>query len=126
MMSGLSFLCVAMLWGCTNPFLKRGSEGVNSIQASNKFVRVVYQLKWLALNFQFTVPFLINQAGSVLYFITVAQSDISLAVPIINSLTLAITAIVGMLLGEKIQSTKSYFGMFCIIIGVCIALLSKS
>ena len=121
------FLAVAFLWGCTNPFIKRGSEGLQEVSKVNgKFSGVFLQLKWLALNYKFLIPFLVNQAGTVLYFVTVGQSDISLAVPIINSLTLAVTAVVGILLGEQVQSVKTYCGMLCIIVGVSLSLLTTS
>lgn len=122
----VDFCVVALLWGCTNPFLKRGSEGIQLVSpVDGKVAGVFLQLKWLALNLKFVVPFLINQAGSVLYFITVGQSDISLAVPIINSLTLAITVFVGILLGEQVQSIRSYCGMILIITGVCLSLSTR-
>jgi uncharacterized membrane protein len=121
----LYFILVAVLWGCTNPLLKRGSKGLEDVtKTTNKLLNFILQLKWLIFNYKFTIPFLVNQCGSVLYFIVVGQSDISLAVPITNSLTLAVTSVVGTLLGEEIQSFRSYCGMACIIIGVCLSVIN--
>ena len=66
-----------------------------------------------------------NQSGSVLYYLTIASSDISIAVPVINSLTLVVTTIMGTLMGEKVLSVKSYLGIVCVVSGVCISIMSK-
>lgn len=50
---------------------------------------------------KFAVPFIVNQAGSVLYLLTLGEAQISLVVPITNSLTFIFTGISGKLLGEK-------------------------
>ena len=123
----LYYLLVALLWGCTDPLLKRGSEGINSaVSSHSKILKVILQFKWLILNYQFTLPFVINQAGSVLYYVLIAQSDISLAVPVINSLKLVVTTIVGIVtLGERVESARTYCGMLCIVIGVSLSVLSK-
>ena len=98
----------------------------SAVTSSNKILRILLQLKWLLLNYQFTLPFIINQTGSILYYIVVAQSDISVAVPIINSLKLVVTALVGWLvLGERVQSISTYCGMLCIVIGVSLSVISK-
>lgn len=122
-MEWIWFIVVALIWGFTNPFLKRGSKDISRIETSNKLLKIWQQLKWLATNLPFVVPFLINQSGSILYYVTVARSDISLAVPVINSLTLLITTIIGILIGEKIQSPKCYLGMCMVVGGVATCLL---
>ncbi|KFU91823.1 Transmembrane protein 234, partial [Chaetura pelagica] len=48
------------------------------------------------------VPFLLNQGGSLLFYLTLASTDLSLAVPLCNSLALIITVVTGRLLGEDI------------------------
>lgn len=42
--------------------------------------------------------------GSVLYFLTLQNVDLSLSVPVANSLTFVFTAIVGCILGEKLPN----------------------
>ena len=57
--------------------------------------------------FQYMGPFLINQCGSVLYYLTLQTTDLSLSVPVANSLTFLVTAITGRFLGEsKIHRSK--------------------
>lgn len=43
----------------------------------------------------------LNQTGSVVYFFTLQNVDLSLSVPVANSLTFIFTAITGWLLGES-------------------------
>lgn len=56
--------------------------------------------------FQFLIPFVLNQLGSVLYFVTLQSVDLSLVVPVANSLTFIFTAVTGTFLGEA-QPSKS-------------------
>uniref|UniRef100_A0A8C0ELK1 Transmembrane protein 234 n=1 Tax=Bubo bubo TaxID=30461 RepID=A0A8C0ELK1_BUBBB len=46
------------------------------------------------------VPFLLNQGGSLLFYLTLASADLSLAVPLCNSLALIVTLVTGSILGE--------------------------
>uniref|UniRef100_A0A8B9YYA7 Transmembrane protein 234 n=1 Tax=Buteo japonicus TaxID=224669 RepID=A0A8B9YYA7_9AVES len=50
----------------------------------------------------YMVPFLLNQGGSLLFYLTLASADLSLAVPLCNSLALIVTLVTGRLLGEDI------------------------
>jgi hypothetical protein len=86
----------------------------------------MYYLLKNALNIiflKYLVPFLLNQSGSILFYIALAYSsilnisllikfynilrilllftDISLVVPVTNSLTLFFTTLTGILLGEQ-------------------------
>jgi len=57
---------------------------------------------------QYILPFILNQCGSVLYFLTLQNTDISLAVPVSNSLTFVFTAIMGWFLGEEKAHRSKY------------------
>ena len=93
----LCMIAVSVVWGCSNPFLKRGSEEVQRVRGSGLLHQILLELWFLATHCSYTVPFLINQSGSVLYYLTVAKMDLSLAVPIINSLTVLFTTLVRLL-----------------------------
>lgn len=56
----------------------------------------------------------LNQIGSLVYFLTLQSSDISLAVPIANSLSFVFTTIAGIALKEKIPGRSKYFCFFFI------------
>ena len=119
------YLFVALIWGSTNPLLKKGSVGMENVgTTSSKIKSALLQLKWLLLTPSFTFPFLLNQSGSVVYYVVVANSDISVAVPVINSLALLFTTLAGRIIGESALSKKSYLGMAMIVAGVCISVSS--
>lgn len=122
----LSFIAVALVWGGTNPLLKRGSAGIENIKCSNRFWQVLMELKFLATKWTYAVPFLINQSGSLLYYFTLGQADLSLAVPITNSLTFLVTTVVGHLLGEKVTSNWTYAGVITVACGVGLCVASKT
>ncbi|CAH0493387.1 unnamed protein product [Peronospora farinosa] len=100
----VSFVFVGALWGCTNPFIKLGSnDDVMYTRKDNSIGEYVNQLVGLVKNWQFVLPFIMNQSGSVAYVYLLSSTDISNAVPICNSLTFVFTAITSRLLGEKLQ-----------------------
>ncbi|KFO76877.1 Transmembrane protein 234, partial [Cuculus canorus] len=57
------------------------------------------------------VPFLLNQGGSLLFYLTLASTDLSLAVPLCNSLALIVTLVTGRILGEDIGGKRAVAGM---------------
>ncbi|NXT96651.1 TM234 protein, partial [Anhinga rufa] len=69
------------------------------------------------------VPFLLNQGGSLLFYLTLASTDLSLAVPLCNSLALIVTLVTGRILGEDIGGKRAVAGMLLTVLGVtlCIA-----
>lgn len=116
---------VALLWGVTNPFIKKGAKGLENVKASSKFGQFFKELGFLVTQFKYIVPFIINQLGSVLYFLTLGNADISLAVPVTNSLTFVITAITGWFLGEEKIHRNMYIGMVLILIGTILCCWDK-
>ncbi|NXC21956.1 TM234 protein, partial [Corythaeola cristata] len=69
------------------------------------------------------VPFLLNQGGSLLFYLTLASTDLSLAVPLCNSLALIVTLVTGRILGEDVGGKRAVTGMLLTILGVtlCVA-----
>ncbi|ESO92351.1 hypothetical protein LOTGIDRAFT_233123 [Lottia gigantea] len=118
-------LCVAALWGGTNPFIRQGSKGIENIKKDNAIKQFLYELVFLFTNLKYLIPFVLNQCGSILFYITLSSADLSLAVPITNSLTFIFTSISGKLLGEHIGSKETYIGMVMVIIGVSLCVISK-
>jgi len=69
----------------------------------------------------------LNQVGSVFFYIALAQAifiDLSLVVPITNSLTLLFTTIAGLALGEQIYSIRTFIGLIFVTAGICICVSS--
>ena len=70
------------------------------------------------ISMQYVVPFLINLSGSVLFISTLAESKLSLAVPIANASTFVFTALSGALLGEKLNPLYTILGVALVVTGV--------
>ncbi|PRD24710.1 UNVERIFIED_CONTAM: transmembrane protein [Trichonephila clavipes] len=75
---------------------------------------------------QYIFPFLINQSGSALYTLALGSADLSLAVPLTNSLTFIFVSISGRLLGEKEEKSASYLGMTFVAAGVTLCVLESA
>ncbi|KAL0969599.1 hypothetical protein UPYG_G00229620 [Umbra pygmaea] len=121
----LSLLLVAVLWGCTNPFLKRGTEGIEHVRKENRFLQFLAEVKFLFLNLKYLIPFLLNQSGSLVYYLTLASTDLSLAVPVANSLTFLFTLLTGKLLGEELGGKRAVGGMILTMTGVTLCIMSS-
>nr|XP_014989567.1 transmembrane protein 234 isoform X4 [Macaca mulatta] len=98
----LALVLVAALWGGTQPLLKRASAGLQRVHEPTWARQLLQEMKTLFLNTEYLMPFLLNQCGSLLYYLTLASTDLTLAVPICNSLAIIFTLIVGKALGEDI------------------------
>jgi len=118
-------LAVAVVWGVTNPFLKRGGSGIEDIERTSWLRQLIAEFSYLLLNWKYLLPFLFNQSGSVLYYVTLSSTDISLAAPVVNSLTFVITGLTGKLLGEEFGGTGSMVGAGLVVFGVFLCAWSK-
>ncbi|KAJ8287416.1 hypothetical protein COCON_G00000750 [Conger conger] len=128
MVSFTEILCltlVAVLWGGTNPFLKKGTEGIEEVKKTNVVLQFLGELKFLFLNMKYLVPFVLNQSGSVVYYFTLATTDLSLAVPVANSLTFLVTLLTGMILGEEVGGKRAVVGMCLTTLGVTLCVASS-
>ncbi|XP_003471132.2 transmembrane protein 234 [Cavia porcellus] len=82
-------------------------------------------MKTLFLNTEYLMPFLLNQCGSLLYYLTLASTDLTLAVPICNSLAIVFTLIVGKLLGEDVGGKQAAAGMVLTVTGITLCIMSS-
>lgn len=121
----VSLVLVGLLWGATNPFIRQGTVGVDKITADSKFKKTLLEWKFLITRWQYIVPFLLNQSGSILYFYALQNADLSLAVPVANSCTFLFTAFTAILLGEQKQNFKTYIGIGLITTGISICMYDK-
>ncbi|XP_037603353.1 transmembrane protein 234 isoform X1 [Sebastes umbrosus] len=124
----LGLLLVSVLWGCTNPLLKRGTEGIENIQHNNnnnRISQILAEVKFLFLNLKYLVPFLLNQSGSLVYYYTLSTTELSLAVPVANSLTFLCTLLTGKLLGEEFGGKQAVAGMFLTMAGITLCVISS-
>ncbi|KAL4084849.1 hypothetical protein QTP88_027731 [Uroleucon formosanum] len=98
---------VGIFWGSTNPFLKAATNKVKRDKTLNIISEVVSHLT----NWHYLIPFLINQSGSLLFYFTLKYTDISLAVPIANGVSLVSTSVVGTLIGEEKPNFRTIVGI---------------
>lgn len=121
----LYLFVVAILWGITNPFMRKGAQGLETVKATSVYKQFIKEIAFLVTNLKYLLPFLLNQCGSVLYFLTLQSTDISLAVPVSNSLTFVFTAMTGWFLGEEKVHKNTYLGMILILSGTTLCCWDK-
>ncbi|XP_051027516.1 transmembrane protein 234 isoform X2 [Acomys russatus] len=120
----LALVLVAALWGGTQPLLKRASSGLQQVHEQTWARQLLQEMRTLFLNTEYLMPFLLNQSGSLLYYLTLASTDLTLAVPICNSLAIVFTLIVGKVLGEDIGG-KPVAGMVLTVAGITLCITSS-
>ena len=67
MSSALWLVVVSLLWGITNPLLKKTSSGIENIHKDNSLSQLFAQLIFLLSRWQYLAAFLANQSGSLLF-----------------------------------------------------------
>lgn len=120
----ISMVMVAMFWGITNPLLRLGSKGIEKVSSEQFMMKIVHEMIFLARNRKYTIPFLINQSASILYFWTLANIELSVVVPVVNSLTFIFTVVTGVMLKERLNR-ETLFGSILITIGVMLCIFGK-
>ncbi|XP_045715107.1 transmembrane protein 234 [Phyllostomus hastatus] len=121
----LALVLVAALWGGTQPLLKRASSRLQPVHERTWVRQLMQEMKTLFLNIEYLVPFFLNQCGSLLYYLTLASTDLTLAVPISNSLSIVFTLVVGKVLGEDIGGKRTFAGMVLTTAGITLCITSS-
>eukprot|EP00013_Stygamoeba_regulata_P007669 CAMPEP_0177642926 /NCGR_PEP_ID=MMETSP0447-20121125/7878_1 /TAXON_ID=0 /ORGANISM="Stygamoeba regulata, Strain BSH-02190019" /LENGTH=259 /DNA_ID=CAMNT_0019145179 /DNA_START=644 /DNA_END=1423 /DNA_ORIENTATION=+ len=83
------------------------------------------EITYLLSRWQYVLPFLINQSGSLMFYLLLSQSDVSLVVPVANSLTFLFTTLTGAALGEPFGGIGTLLGIACIVGGVAITMQTE-
>lgn len=96
---------------------------MEDVQRQGRLQQLLAEICFLGLNYKYMVPFLLNQCGSLLFYLTLASAELSLAVPLCNSLALVVTLVTGRILGEDIGGKRAVAGMLLTLLGVtlCVA-----
>ncbi len=82
---------VGFVWGTTNALLERGVKA-----SSSGILRAAVAL-----------PYVANQAGSLLFYILLSSAEVSVVGPLTNALTLIFTGIATQVLSSKTDRNKS-------------------
>lgn len=64
------------------------------------------------------LPLLINLSGSSVYYYMLGNADLTLAVPVTNSLSFVMTLAAGFMLGESDLAKLDYLGIALVVFGV--------
>lgn len=122
----LWLVAVAALWGLSTPLLRRGGKGVEDIKRDGHLRQWLAEVKFLATKPQYALPFLINQSGSAIYALALGSADLSLAVPLTNSLNFIFVTLAGRLLGETPTNARTYVGMAFVTTGVTLCVADRA
>ncbi|KAF2726207.1 hypothetical protein K431DRAFT_299305 [Polychaeton citri CBS 116435] len=132
----LGFLLVGAAWGLTTPFMRRAAverdahpkptrsllTDPNVSVVKRKLYGVLYAVVDLLGNPRYAVPLLLNVTGSVWFFLLIGQAELSLTVPITNSLAFLFTVLGEWWADGKVISRDTWLGMALVLggIGLCV------
>lgn len=69
----LSVVLVAIIWGTTNPFIKRGAEGIKLVRRHKNYhnagwlIKSIMEAEFLLFYSPYMIPLVINLLGSLLF-----------------------------------------------------------
>ena len=118
----------AVLWGVTNPLLKKFTAGMEdgSDKKHNASRGFVGDIKFLFQRPKYLVTQGLNLLGSVAFFYALRDVDISTGSVVTNSLATAITLVVSVfVMKEGGMKPRTYLGIFLVLAGVSICTLAK-
>jgi hypothetical protein len=111
----LGFLAVGIAWGFTTPFIRKAAIthkapvrpeiSDTSTLVKRRILYTWYSIYDLISRPAYSVPLLLNLSGSVWFFLLVGQAELSLTVPVTNSLAFLFTV-----LGERWAEGKLITG----------------
>lgn len=126
----LSMILVGALWGCTNPLIRKGSveASTSSSTISGESTSTSFLSSSLRsfLNVTVWLPYVLNQSGSLVFYILLANSNLSMAVPVCNAMALVFSFGTSFLLGEPIDKPfHTALGASLVLVGVTICVSSS-
>ncbi len=139
-MEALSLILVGAFWGCTNPFMRKGFVDTKSTTKTTdlndtllkhdttggRIKFIIGSMSHLA-NIKIWLPYVINQLGSVLFYKTLASSNLTLSVPICNATAMVFSSITSAVLGEKVDKPRrAVMGVIFVLLGVAICMHSSN
>ena len=131
-----SMVLVGALWGCTNPLLRKGAvETDDDAKSNNQTIDasttassfLTSSLKRFC-NIKVWLPYLLNQSGSIVFYILLSQSDLSSAVPVCNGLALVFSLLTGIFVcGEPMDKPfRTFVGAALVLAGTTLCVSSST
>ena len=100
----VGYFTVGILWGVTNPFIKRAAASKTVVTATGNKSHFS-TLRHFCTEPKIFVPFLVNQMGSLVFYYLLSKEPVSRTAPICNAITFTFTALTGyVFLKEEIRS----------------------
>ncbi|KAM7207620.1 Uncharacterized protein family UPF0546 [Naviculisporaceae sp. PSN 640] len=135
----LGFLMVGIAWGLTTPFIRRAakdhnpprrawleSDAIRGSRLKSKVYGGLFAVFDLLRNPRYAVPLIVNLTGSVWFFLLIGKAELSLTVPIVNTLAFLFTVIGEWWVEKKVISRETMIGMVLSIGGIALCVHSKS
>ena len=122
----LPMMTVALVWGVTNPLMKRGAALTLQKKESypgNCMLRILLEVLQLFCGASYLMPFAVNQCGSLLFYYWLIapseESKLSVVIPTVNALTFVFTAIFAYFFNsENLFNVRKILGLAMIVTGV--------
>ncbi|GAB7349971.1 hypothetical protein MBLNU459_g0659t1 [Dothideomycetes sp. NU459] len=137
----LGFLLVGAAWGLTTPFMRRAAVASSSKPSDpsrawladsshgwlqRKVWGVLYGVADVLRQPGYAIPLVINLTGSVWFFLLIGQAELSLTVPITNSLAFLFTVLGEWWAEGKVISKDTWLGMAFVLGGIALCVHSKN
>ncbi|KAI9817048.1 MAG: hypothetical protein M1832_004766 [Thelocarpon impressellum] len=133
----LGFLLVGMAWGFTTPFIRRAAithappphpvlDRPDLSWPARKALTVFFKVADLLRNPRYAIPLVINFSGSIWLFIIIGKAELSLTVPITNSLAFLCTVLGEWWAEGKVISRDTWIGMAFVLGGIALCVQSKT
>ncbi|KAF2875715.1 hypothetical protein BDV95DRAFT_484236 [Massariosphaeria phaeospora] len=133
----LGFLLVGACWGLTTPFMRRAALNYTPIPRpalsdprtpyiQRKILGVWYAVIGVLSRPAYAVPLLLNVTGSVWFFVLIGGAELSLTVPITNSLAFLFTVAGEWWAEGRGVGRDTWIGMGLVLAGIGLCVQSKS
>ncbi|KAF2211701.1 hypothetical protein CERZMDRAFT_42530 [Cercospora zeae-maydis SCOH1-5] len=136
----IGFLMVGACWGLTTPFMRKAAVLRDALPKPSrpyltdpsvpwikrKFFGIAYAVIDLLKSPRYAIPLLLNVTGSVWFFLLIGQAELSLTVPITNSLAFLFTVLGEWWADGKVISRDTWLGMGFVLGGIALCVHSKT
>ncbi|KAG5953325.1 hypothetical protein E4U53_006060 [Claviceps sorghi] len=135
----LSFLLVGLAWGLTTPFIRRAAkthhppphalletDRVKNHALRRRLYGALFAALDLLRNPRYAVPLLLNLTGSLWFFLLIGQAELSLTVPIVNTMAFLFTVLGEWYVEGKVISRDTAVGMVFSLAGIALCVQSKA
>ncbi|KAH7407605.1 integral membrane protein [Cadophora sp. MPI-SDFR-AT-0126] len=134
-----AFILVGVAWGFTTPFIRAAarthsppahpildSPAVKNSWLKAKVYGAFFGVVDLLRNPRYAIPLVINLTGSIWFFLLIGKAELSLTVPITNSLAFLFTVLGDWYVDRKVISRDTWIGMALSLAGIGLCVQSKT